>query len=81
MTHQRSLLLFYSAIKSDKTKFHYENYLNEFLSYFIIKNYDKLIQIPQKKLQEMIEDFVMYNKSKEKSASYISGKVFSLNYF
>jgi len=81
LTHQRSLLLFYSAIKSDKTKFHYENYLNEFLSHFIIKNYEKLVQIPQKKLQEMIEDFVMYNKSKQKSASYIIGKICALKLF
>ena len=81
MSHQRTLLLFYSAIKSDKTKFHYEKYLNEFLNHFIIKNFDKLAQIQPKKLQEMIEDFVMYDKSKEKSASYITAKICALKLF
>jgi len=81
LNQQRSLLLFYSAIKSEKTKQQYENYLEEFRNYFIIKNYDKLAQIEPKKLQEMIEDFIMYHKSKNKSASYISGKVCALRLF
>ena len=81
LSHQRSLLLFYSAIKSEKTKLQYEKYLKEFLNYFIIKNFDKLVQIEPKKLQEMIEDFIMYNKSKNKSASYISGKLYALKLF
>jgi len=78
---QRSLLLFYSAIKSDKTKKQYDTFLDEFRKYFIIKNYDKLSQIEPKKLQEMIEDYVMYDKSRNKSASYISGKVSALKLF
>jgi len=78
---QRSLLLFYSAIKSDKTKKQYDTFLDEFRKYFIIKNYDKLSQIDPKKLQEMIEDYVMYDKSRNKSASYISGKVSALKLF
>ena len=81
LSNQRSLLLFYSGIKTEKTKLQYEKYLKEFLNYFIIKNYDKLAQIEPKKLQEMIEDFIMYNKSKNKSASYISGKVYALKLF
>jgi len=81
LNQQRSLLLFYSAIKSDKTKIQYEIYLEEFRKYFIIKNYDKLSQIDPKKLQEMIEDYVMYFKSKNNSASYIAGKVSALKLF
>jgi len=81
LNNQRSLLLFYSAIKSEATKFHYENYLDEFRSHFIIKNFEKLVQIQPKKLQEMIEDFVMYDRSKEKSASYITGKISALKLF
>ena len=81
LNQQRSLLLFYSAIKSEKTKQQYENYLDEFRSHFIIKNSDKLVQIEPKKLQEMIEDFIMYDKSKNKSASYIAGKVSALKLF
>ncbi len=81
LNQQRSLLLFYSAIKSDKTKKQYDTFLDEFRKYFIIKNYDKLSQIDPKKLQEMIEDYVMYDKSRNKSASYISGKVSALKLF
>jgi site-specific recombinase XerD len=81
LNHQRSILLFYSGIKSEVTKKQYEKYLKEFLNYFIIKDYDKLAQIRQKKLQEMVEDFVMYDKSKNKSASYITGKVSALKLF
>jgi len=81
LNQQRSLLLFYSAIKSDKTKLKYELYLEEFRKHFIIKNYDKLAQIEPKKLQEMIEDFIMYYKSQNKSASSISGKLCALKLF
>ena len=50
MTHQRTLLLFYSGIKSEKTKKQYENYLDDFRRYFMIKDYDKLSQIRLMKL-------------------------------
>jgi len=81
LNQQRSLLLFYSAIKSEKTKKQYDRYLEDFRRYFMIKNYDKLSQIESKKLQEMIEDFVMYHKSQNKSASFIAGKISALKLF
>jgi len=81
LNQQRSLLLFYSAIRSEQTKLKYEGYLAEFLRFFIIKSFDNLVSIEQKKLQEMIEDFIMYDKSKNKSASYIAGKVSALKLF
>jgi site-specific recombinase XerD len=81
MTHQRTLLLFYSGIKSENTKKQYERYLDDFLKYFMIKNYDKLSQIEPKKLQEMVEDFIMYYRNQNKSASLIAGKVSALKLF
>ena len=81
LNQQRSLLLFYSAIKSEKTKKQYDRYLEDFRRYFMIKNYDKLSQIESKKLQEMVEDFVMYHKSQNKSASFIAGKISALKLF
>jgi len=81
LNQQRSLLIFYSAIKSEKTKLLYENLLDGFLRHFIIKNYDSLLQIEPKKLQEMIEDYVMYDRSQNKSKSYIASKVASLKLF
>jgi len=81
LNQQRSLLLFYSGIKSEMTKKHYSNYLDEFRRYFIIKDYDKLLSIEQKKLQEMVEDFVIYHKSRSLSASFIAGKICALKLF
>jgi len=81
MTHQRTLLLFYSGIKSEKTKKQYETYLDDFRKFFMIKNYDKLSQINPKKLQEMVEDYVIYHKNQNKSASFIAGKVSALKLF
>ena len=81
LNHQRSLLLFSSAIKSKHTKEQYEYYLDEFCRYFIIKDYDVLSQIEPKKLQAMIEDFIIYQKSHNKSASLIAGKLSSLKLF
>ncbi|MEK0367972.1 MAG: hypothetical protein QQN45_08600, partial [Nitrosopumilus sp.] len=81
MNQQRSLLLFYSGIKSEMTKKHYSYYLDEFRQYFIIKDYDKLLSIKQKKLQEMVEDFIINHKSRHISASYIAGKICALKLF
>jgi len=74
-------LLFQSAIKSEKTKQQYQKYLDGFLHYFIIKNHDSLTKIEPKKLQEMIEDYVIYHKSQDKSASLIAGKISALKLF
>jgi len=63
------------------TKKHYSNYLDEFRRHFIIKDYDKLLSIEQKKLQEMVEDFVIYHKSRSLSASFIAGKICALKLF
>jgi hypothetical protein len=46
---QRSLVLFDSTIKSTKTRDSYIGYLNEFRDFFILKNYDSLIEIEPKK--------------------------------
>ena len=81
LTQQRTLLLFYSAIKSEKTKKQYENYLDGFCRYFLIKSYDKLSRMEPQKLQEMVEDFIIHQKNQNKSASFIAGKVSALKLF
>ncbi|PBO85071.1 MAG: hypothetical protein COA77_05995 [Thaumarchaeota archaeon] len=81
LNQQRSLILFHSGIKSKTTKKHYSYYLDEFRVYFIIKSHDKLLEIEPKKLQEMVEDFIIYEKSRNKSASYIAGKICALKLF
>ena len=57
---QHSVLLFNSAIKSEKTRKLYIMYVNGFKDHFIIKSFDDLITIEPKKIQEMLENFVMY---------------------
>jgi len=57
---QRSIILFYSAIKSEQTKKTYTFVLNKFREHFIIKDYNSLISIESKKIQEMVEDYVLY---------------------
>ena len=81
LSQQRSVLLFHSGIKSEMTKKHYSYWLDLFLKHFMIKNHDNLLEIEPKKLQEMVEDYVMYEKSRNKSASYIAGKICALKLF
>ena len=78
---QRSVILFHSAIKSEKTKIAYDQILKKFKEYFIIKNYDSLIAIEPKKIQEMIEDYVLYQRSRNKSRSFCYMVLSSLKLF
>lgn len=81
LTQQRTLLLFHSGIKSETTKKQYGRYLDDFLKYFVITNYDELSKMEPKKLQEMVEDFIMHYRNKNKSASLIAGKISALRLF
>ena len=78
---QRSIILFHSAIKSQKTRQSYTGYLNEFLDFFMIKSHDKLIGIEPKKLQEMLEDFILYESNQGLSLSSVNGKLSALKLF
>ncbi|KAF6248628.1 MAG: hypothetical protein DSN69_07285, partial [Nitrosopumilus sp. YT1] len=60
---QRSLILFDSAIKSPQTRLYYIRYLAEFRDFFILKSYDSILEIKPKKLQEMLENFMIYQKN------------------
>jgi len=81
LLNQRSIILFHSAIKSEYTKKQYQGYLDKFLKYFIIKDFDSLTKIEPKKLQSMIEDFVIYHKDKQMSFAHIKGFCCSLELF
>jgi len=78
---QRSIILFESAIKSEYTKKTYELCLNRFKKHFIIKDFDSLVSIDSKKLQEMIEDYVLDHRRKNKSHSLVKTVVCSLELF
>jgi len=79
--NQRSITIFHSAIKSEQTKKNYDKLLRYFQKYYIIKDFDSLISIDSKKLQTMIEDYVMYLRSENKSHAMINGSLCSLNLF
>ena len=55
--------------------------IGKFTKYFIIKDFDSLIKIEPKKLQEMIEDFVIYQRTHEMSFAHIKGFGCSLELF
>ncbi len=59
---QRSVHIFENSIKSPETRSTYLRYLNKFLEYFKIKDADALASIPQKEIQIMVEDYVIYLK-------------------
>jgi len=78
---QKSIIMFHSAIKSEQTKKLYTFTLDKFREYFIIKDYDSLVSIKPKKTQEMIEDYVLYLRSKDYGFGYIHSVVCSLKLF
>jgi integrase/recombinase XerD len=78
---QHSALLFNSAIKSKKTRKLYILFVNDFKDHFIIKSFDDLIIIEPKKIQEMLESFVMYQNQQGHSFGYINGKLSALKLF
>ncbi len=55
----RSYLLFENAIKSTETLKRYKYYLDIFIKFYHLKNYDSLVSMDSQKLQIMIEDYVM----------------------
>ena len=81
MPMQRSQILYYSAIKSEKTKENYSMHLDKFRGHFIIKDFDSLTRIKPQKIQEMIEDYVLYLRNKGKSKSTIKNMISSLRLF
>ena len=61
---QRSLTIFEGAIKTEATREAYLYQLEKFRVWTKIKDFDSLLQAPQKQIQELLEDYVMYLKKK-----------------
>lgn len=61
---QRSLLLFENSLKTERTRAKYLYYLNQFKTYFKLKDYDSILTIPVPELQIMVEDYVMLLKKR-----------------
>ena len=78
---QRSIVLFQSAIKSEKTEKLYLRHLDKFRECFIIKDSDSLISIDSKKLQTMIEDYVLHQRKQNLAYGSINSQVCALELF
>jgi len=78
---QRSVILFHSAIKAENTRKGYDNQLKKYLEYFIIKNYDSLLQIDEKKTQRMIEDYILHLRSIGSSRAKVKISIYALELF
>nr|AIF14287.1 integrase family protein (xerD) [uncultured marine thaumarchaeote KM3_67_A04] len=78
---QRSTILFHSVIKSDKTKKLYNMHIRQFREYFIIKDNASLVSIGPKKIQTMIEDFILYQRSKNLSYGSVHNTICALKLF
>ena len=59
MINQRSIIIFNHAISSESTKIGYLNELKRFKEFYKIRDYDSLTTMDPKKLQMMIEDYIM----------------------
>ena len=59
MINQRSIIIFNHAISSESTRIGYLNELKLFMKFHKIRDYDFLTTIEPKKLNIMIEDYIM----------------------
>ena len=69
----RTITIFLESINSEITRKQYLYYLQNFVKYFKLRDVESIITIDSKKLQEMVEDYVIHLKRKKMSYSYING--------
>ena len=77
---QRSLLLFTNGLKSEETVKQYTYYLDKFINFYHIKNYDSLATVSPAELQIMVEDYVMFLK-KEVSPNTVPTPMYAIQAF
>ena len=78
---QRSLLLFQNSIHSEETYRVYKYCLDKLIEHFKLRDYNALISMDSKMLQEMVEDYVMFRKSNGRSRTTINSSICSLQLF
>jgi len=69
--NQRTLQRFESTIKSEFTRKNYKRDLDYFLTFYH-NDYESILSIPNDKLQEMIEDYIIHLKKTECSSTAVS---------
>ena len=69
MINQRSIIIFNHALSSESTKIGYLNELKRFKKFYEIRDFDSLTTIEPKKLNIMIEDYIMSRIGKSERAT------------
>ncbi len=60
----RALHIFENSIRSEYSRKQYEYQLDSFISYYKLKDIESIFRIEQKRLQIMMEDYVLYLRTK-----------------
>ena len=81
MNNQRSIIIFSHALSSESTKIGYLNELKRFMKFHKIRDYDSLTTIEPKKLNIMIEDYIMARIGKAERSSLNRSLLCRLFYF
>ena len=69
MRNERSLMLFESGIKTEATLKAYRGYMAHFIKFCKVSGYDSLVKLGSKKLQMLIEDYLIICKKKYRYGS------------
>ncbi len=75
-----SLLRFESTIKSDVTKRNYKRSLDLFKKFIHAKDYDSMLSIPNGKIQELVEEYIIHLKN-TKNPNSIKVLFFGVKHF
>ena len=81
MRSQRSLIVFHNMITSEQTRERYDFEIEKFRQYCKIRDFDSLLTIDQKKLQEIVEDYVFSLKAKGLRGNGIRSKMAGIKTF
>ena len=73
MIESRCMILFHSAIKSEATRKNYDYQLNHFRKHCLLRNFESLLKIKPSKIQEMLEDYVLFQRERKVNRSTING--------
>lgn len=60
----RTITLFENSIKSEATRYLYFFYLKKFVKFYKLKSIESILEIPDKQLQIMLEDYLFDLKKK-----------------
>ena len=81
MNESRCMVLFHSAIKSEATRKNYDYQLDLFRRHSLLRNFESLLKIKPSKIQEMLEDYILFQRKKTDNRSTINGTLSAIILF